>query len=567
MATRKSIPPKDNANSAVASPASADNPNSSDKNGKKLAPIFCKPIKSTPTPPKSKSPPKKPKYTFPAKYLNAFKGKRNVNLFIQDGLVVWEFAYDLTIMSAIKEHIKGRAWNKNIGVKGHWTCPLESLPEAIALYEHMGRKADSGLKKRAAEIETAFGGASASDAIKMIIRFSLDEHLAESERQCDQASSTESSQILDRPEPSFGSAKLTFLYDAEVVSVLKLTFLYDAEVVSVLKMLPPSERSYDRSTKAWTVDILAIPAALDHLGTLGYTPSRDLQDIVTSIKLLVSTLYGESIDQISTTNTAEDIEVTVKDEPNEESSPSVPGLAPTFSEDSAASVGDNLGIADNTADTTASGAGVKANDSDNNIHQLETAIKGVMSAISKCSGKAGTFSRSDHGDSKRQRLTSSQKSWARRRMGYDDDEDYGYGYGYDFDDDDSDDNDDFFGYSTFFRRDRFASFARNRFDSIKVAKSTKPADCDCGRPDKTIGGIHTCRYFGTFHCRCGNRWTSAYCWKGEKQACRGCNTESLPIKKEPLKNKEGRGVPGGGHHDTARCEMCRKLGYDCSSGY
>ena len=196
-------------------------------------------------------------------------------------------------MSAIKEHIKGRAWKKNIGAKGHWTCPLESLPEAIALCEHMGRKADSGLKRRAAEIETAFAGASASDAIKMITRFSLDEHLAESERQCDQASSTESSQILDRPEPSFGSAKLTFLYDAEVVSVLKL---------------PPSERSCDPSTKAWTADVLAIPAALDHLGTLGCAPSRDLQDVVTSIKLLVSALCGESIDQISATNAAEECE-------------------------------------------------------------------------------------------------------------------------------------------------------------------------------------------------------------------------------------------------------------------
>ena len=558
MATKMSSPPTSDAKKA-ATPVSTDISSSSDNNAsssapKKLAPIFCKPIKSTPTctPSKSKSPKSKPKYTFPAKYLNAFKGKRNVNLFIQDGLVVWEFAYDLTIMSAIKEHIKGRAWNKNIGAKGHWTCPLESLPEAIALYEHMGRKADSDLKKRAAEIEKAFGGASASDAIKMIIRFSLDEHLAHH----DQASSTDSSQILAEPEPSFGSAKLTFLYDAEVVSALK--------------MLPPSERSYDPPTKAWTIDIMAVPAAINHLGTLGYTPSKDLQDIVTSLEHLVSTLYGASKDEDETSiaNADEDIKVLVKDEPIEISSPQVPGLAPTFSEDSTASVGDNIGIADNTANTTAS-ADVKPGDSEDNIHRLETSIKGVMSAIAKCSGKAGAFSRSDCGESKRQRLTSSQRSWATRRMGYDDDEGYGYGYGYGYDDfdDDSDDEDDLFGYSSFFRRDRFASFARNRFDSIKIAKNAKPADCDCGRPDKTIGGVHTCRYFGTFHCRCGNRWTSAYCWKGEKQACRGCNAESLPIKKEPLKSREGKAILGGGHHDTARCEMCRKLGYDCSSGY
>lgn len=551
--TKESFPPTKKSNpptSGTKDSPSADTPTSSAP-AIKLAPIFCKPIKSTPTPSKlvaTKSPKKpKSKYSFPAKYANAFKGKRNVNLFIQGGLVVWEFAYDLKVMEAIKTHIKGRAWNKSIGVKGAWTCPLESLPEAIALYEHMGRKADSGLKRRAAEIEKAFGGASASDAIKMVIRFSLDEHLADAERQVKSSSTSTTDIQPPQPEPSFGSAQLTFLYDAEVVSALK--------------MLPPSQRSYDPPTKTWTVDILAIPSSLDHLSTIGYTPSKDLQAISNSIEELVGVLYGgseaEDEEDASATNTAADIEVLVKEELDEDSTasfPPVPGLAPTYSEDSAATSDDNI---NNAADITSTTTDI--NESDNHASNLETSLKNVISALAKCSDKAQPrLNSSDYGESKRQRLTSSQESWAMRRMGYDDDEDFGYGYD-DFDDDD------LFGYSSFFRRDKFATFARKRFDNIKVAKKSKPADCDCGNPRKTIGGVHTCRYFGTFHCRCGNRWTSAYCWKGEKQACRVCNVESLPVKKEPLERRVGK-TRRLGHHDTARCEMCRKLGYDCS-GY
>jgi hypothetical protein len=87
--------------------------------------------------------------------------------------------------------------------------------------------------------------------------------------------------------------------------------------------------------------------------------------------------------------------------------------------------------------------------------------------------------------------------------------------------------------------------------------------CDCGRPSALSGGRHICRYFGTFECSCGNRWTSAYTWKGAMQACKLFNVESLPVLKERLLTGGGRGI-GGGPHDSAKCSRCRKLGYNCS---
>lgn len=75
----------------------------------KLAPIFCQPIKQ--------SGEKKEKQRFPDEFRNLFQRKRDVNLYVENDLVVWQFAYNVQVMRAIKEHIKGRAWNPNIGRK------------------------------------------------------------------------------------------------------------------------------------------------------------------------------------------------------------------------------------------------------------------------------------------------------------------------------------------------------------------------------------------------------------------------------------------------------------------
>ncbi len=67
---------------------------------------------------------------FPEEYRNLFHRKRDVNLFIQDGKVVWQFAYNAKVIRAIKDHIKGRAWNPSLGRKVSFVTlllPIKSI--------------------------------------------------------------------------------------------------------------------------------------------------------------------------------------------------------------------------------------------------------------------------------------------------------------------------------------------------------------------------------------------------------------------------------------------------------
>ena len=106
----------------------------------------------------------------PAQYCGLLKRKQGVNLYVSGGRVVWQFAYNASVIGAIKAHIKGRQWEPSLGPKGCWTSPLETLPEAVALYEHMGRTPDPLLKARARQVVQACGGGSAADAITLTAR-------------------------------------------------------------------------------------------------------------------------------------------------------------------------------------------------------------------------------------------------------------------------------------------------------------------------------------------------------------------------------------------------------------
>ena len=111
------------------------------------------------------------KYNFPEIYKNALKRKQNVNLYIKDNAVVWQFSYNATVIAAVKT-IKGRKYDPQLK---SWLCPLESLPECVSLYKYMGREPDRELKDRADEISKSYAGTSASDAIKIAIRLSVNE--------------------------------------------------------------------------------------------------------------------------------------------------------------------------------------------------------------------------------------------------------------------------------------------------------------------------------------------------------------------------------------------------------
>ena len=177
---------------------------------------------------------------------------------------------------------------------------------------------------------------------------------------------------------------------------------------------------------------------------------------------------------------------------------------------------------------------------------------------------------------KRRNVSIAQKTWASKH-GYENEDDDSYDCDYDplhqyyansFDEQGSFDDDD--NHRTIlYSENAFKAFARYRFRDLHTrstnayhAETVTPDDCDCGKPHIKVGGKHTCRYFGTFECSCGNQWTSAYCWKGEMQACRSCKLESLPIRKDKLDGRIGRG--GTGAHDSLNCGKCRSLGYSCT---
>eukprot|EP01113_Clastostelium_recurvatum_P022720 TRINITY_DN271_c0_g1_i1.p1 TRINITY_DN271_c0_g1~~TRINITY_DN271_c0_g1_i1.p1 ORF type:complete len:461 (+),score=107.32 TRINITY_DN271_c0_g1_i1:63-1385(+) len=106
--------------------------------------------------------------------------------------------------------------------------------------------------------------------------------------------------------------------------------------------------------------------------------------------------------------------------------------------------------------------------------------------------------------------------------------------------------------------------SRHKVPSTKSEPPPPPVDCECGYPERVAKGLgHVCRFYGSFACpSCGNRWTSGWTWKGEKQSCKKCNTESLPWKKDKLQKLETSNIAGP--HDSKRCGMCKKLGTDCS---
>ena len=369
-------------------------------------------------------------------------------------------------------------------------CPLESLPECVALYEFMGRTPDKELRERAKEITKSCNGGSASDAIKLTVRFSFN------------CVSSDSDHL------SFGS--------------VDFTFYYDAMVVRSLKMVPPSVRSYDPATKAWTVELLALPHALEFLGEIGYSaPTKELKALSDALVAFDDLINHEE----SSAETSQDLESSsnVKQEDDSDEQ-----LATTV---------------ENTE---------KDIEKNNLLKEKAKEIVSMLQDNKKETGKP--IDRSDFGQAKIRRLTSSQIAYSRRVNGYDDNDDYGFNR-YDSDSDDEFD---------------FMDMFNNFYPSTSMLSHNKQQrsvaqDCDCGQPWKTIGGRHTCRYFGKFDCySCGNTWTSAYCWKGESQSCRQCNKENLPVMTEKLKSDPTLCRNTNGAHDSSRCAMCQKLGYSCT---
>mmetsp|Transcript_22810 Transcript_22810/g.33777 ORF Transcript_22810/g.33777 Transcript_22810/m.33777 type:complete len:511 (-) Transcript_22810:103-1635(-) len=495
---------------------------------KKLASIFCQPVKKEK---KSGSGvlTKKTGKQFPEECRNLFHRKRDVNLFIQNGLVVWEFAYNAQVIRAIKENIKGRAWNPSIGKKGCWTCPLESLPDAIALYEHMGRIASSELMRRSKEIQEKFGESSASDAIKVCAEISLDKF-----------------QMEDKIENGDDSDGSTF-------GSVSITFLYDADIVQSLKMLAPTQRTFDAMSKAWKIDLLALPQMLENLLPLGYNAPKQLRHLASLTNDVAKLMHG------TTGEVTGVIRDDIKDEKNEEcilieiAPKAEPNEIIVIEDSDDDDDGDEVEV-----EVVSDKIIIKAEPPqsiENQANILEGKLKAIVDVVAKNGDKAQSFDVSNCGSSKKRKVSTAKKTWK-----------FDSHYGNDDYDSSTDDSlgtlgeDDY--QTDLYTRDIFTAFAKKTFNTNTNLRA-KSVDCDCGRPHINVGGKHTCRYFGTFECACGNRWTSAYCWEGEMQACRSCKAESFPIRKEKLDGRtSSRG--GTGVHDSSNCGRCRTLGYSCT---
>lgn len=301
------------------------------------------------------------------------------------------------------------------------------------------------------------------------------------------------------------------------------SFLYDVDVVAALKMLPPTQRSYDPLKKEWKIDLFALPSMLEHLEPLGYKAEKRLEDISDMVKEIESLIFDEEEKNDDVVNYEKEISANLNQSlvKVEESSDDkkIVMIEPDISCKS---------VSKETKDRNA---------------LLENKLHGLVSNVSQCDSSLKSLNSSNCGSAKRIRLTLAQAMW--RSTQYPESETDNHTYSPNSN-----------GYEN-----TFATFLSNRISHFSLS-SDSLVDCDCGHPEKRQRGKHTCRYFGYFDCFCGNKWTSAYCWRGEKQACRSCENESFPIRKDKLDGRKARDLNGA--HDSFRCGMCLKLGRNCS---
>lgn len=469
--------------------------------------------------------------TFPAQYRDILKRKKNVNLYIRNGMIHWQFAYNTLAIAAIKAHLPGRQYDP--GLK-EWSCPIETLPTAIALYKHMGRTPDASLVSRSKAIVRSCAGADPKDVITLTVR--LD--------QCEQSSSNNNNNSNSEQQN-------------KTIGTVGVKFLYNADIVSAIKCLPPGQRSFDPATKVWSISLMALPELLlVHLEPLGFHAASNeaLLQLCTSCQVISNIIFDDDLPPPEGAESQSPISVTNQSQVN-------------------------------TTSTVTEGESnaLKRDNLKKELHNVVQLLKCVDSKMKK----SGGIDRSNCGaPKKRAKLSRAQIRWSLKKRGLwssDDEDNFFAGNGDSDDDVDTYDNEKYddnhfnsnmYGFDPATWSANLLSTPSRKTSSGTAATTSSmgvppTSICDCGNPQKRSGGFgeHVCRYYGTFSCGgCGNNWTSAYTWKGEKQACRSCNKESFPSKKEQLKG--GLGRTGGGHHDSSRCSRCRRLGYDCSSsGY
>ena len=500
--------------------------------------------------------------TLPSSCRDILKGKQDVNLYLIGGRVVWQFKYDAVAIQAIKEHVPDRKWEPDRGAKGCWTAPILSLPACIALYEHFGRKPDVELKQRAKEV-VAQCGADAGQAVTLKVE--LTAAAGSSAGVCDGASSLQK------------------------IGRVIVTFVYNADVVAAIKQLPPIQRAYDATTRAWPVDLLALPELLSHLQQeAGYAPpSAALSELSEACATIDELLHARPTwlkpappkpateaakeaqadpfsDGLDDALCSLDVDALIasqssqrhaadQENASQQCAPCMPTAAAEEEPErrAAEQAAAREAAAREAAAREAAAEAAAAEEAAAREATLEEALQTLVRLVRHKEGVAAVDA-SDVGRAKKKRkLTAAQKAFARGESvgGFDDDSDdsvggYGGSYGGGF---------------LHAALNILRSYRRDAPPPPRAA----PAGCECGQFWRLTAGRHVCRYFGHFQCgACANRWTSAYCWQGEKQECKRCGANNLPHKKEPLDGRAGTGT--GRPHDSSRCGMCKRLGRDCS---
>lgn len=406
---------------------------------------------------------RKPDIAFPSQYAGCLKRKQDVNISISNWRVEFSFHYNVLPIEAIKTCIRGRQWDPFLKV---WHAPMECLEDCVALYEHMGRTPSAEVKASAKAQAALHQGRCLASKIHLTVTIPAG---------------------ICQALADFTTEQLLFSHSS--YGTVRISFNYDVDIVSALKQHPPDCRSYSADTKAWTLDILSLPELLQSFAALGYQVKEPLKHVSSSCDKLnkALTLY-EATTEPDAASSPEDRTVLVA---------AVEQLLGALLADIAAAKEEPSEVLRpakqlTLGETWALKPAVK----------MEASPAPAPASISPC-------------------------------------------------------------------LDSLLTLLDTRRLACAVPDPKSKADncerCGLRLSHSRMRRQHLCKFFGTFVCvQCDHRWTSSHTWEGEMQECRECDRSNLPLTKEPLQKSTSEGRGGLGKHDSERCHMCQRIGFNCS---
>jgi hypothetical protein len=189
-------------------------------------------------------------------------GVREARLYMRGDWVVMDFKYSELFKAAVKDNVPDRRWEERLK---EWTCPLASLPYAVALYSKAGYTVGKTLTTRASHVMQAPG----FNSVKVCV--SLDDAatgmVGGGGAGGGGAGGSGGASGGAGALPKVGHATLSFAFDRDLVTAIK-------------EAIPPTQRRYNPDTKEWVVDLLALPHLIQMLrDPSGYASLIELDDV------------------------------------------------------------------------------------------------------------------------------------------------------------------------------------------------------------------------------------------------------------------------------------------------